>query len=219
MSKPLYRCHYRGLLTTDDSAAIAPLMEQCKAAVQTLIDEEKLMTAALYYYGRQVFLYYEAIGEECTPESFMGALHPILAPWPQKDELRDWAKMYHIYWHNEPIDAEDWKREKSPDRRRGRIALLKQDKMWGYAYHHIAIVQEGLLKGDRYQSIAMHEDMLFSYFEEPSGSVNIRRTEDGKSEAIKGWAAVDPASHFIHLPGSNGENFLLLPAYFALGNC
>ena len=219
MNKAVYRFQYRGRIETDDAAVIAPLMDQCKAAAQKLIDEGKLMTAALYYYGRQVFLYFEAIGEEIAPESFMGALHPILAQWPEKEETCDWAKMYPIYWHNEPVDAEDWKRETAPDRRRGRIALLRQDKMWSYAYHHIAIVQEGLLKGDRYAFISMHEDVLFSYFEEPRSSVNIRRTEDGKSEVIKGWSAVDPASHFIHLPGSNGENFLLLPDYFALGNC
>ena len=217
MSKNIYRCHYRGLLNTEDTAVIQPLMEECQAAAQAMMDEGKLMTAALYYYGRQIFLYYEAIGEEWAPEEFMGALHPILAQWPQKDEIRDWAKMYHIYWHNEPVDAEDWKREAAPQRRRGRIAVLKQDKMWGYVYHHYAIVQEGLLKGDRYQSIAMHEDVLFSYFEEPRSSVNIRRVENGESEALKEWTAVDPESHFNHLPGSEGQNFLLLPDYFALG--
>lgn len=217
MSKALYRCHYRGLFNTEDLSVIEPLMNECKNTVQKWIDEEKLMTAGLYYYGRQVFLYYEAIGEEWEPESFMSALHPVLAQWPQKEEMRDWAKMYHIYWHNEPVDAEDWKREVAPQRRRGRIALLKHDKMWGYTYHHYAIVQEGMLKGDRYQSIAMHEDLLFSYFEEPRSSVNVRRVENGDSKALEAWTAVDPESHFIHLPGSEGQNFLLLPDYFALG--
>lgn len=150
----------------------------------------------------------------------MSALHPILAQWPEKEETRDWAKMQMIFWHNEPIDDEDWKRTVKPDRRRGRIALLKPDKIWGYVYHHYAIVQEGLLTGDRYQAIALHEDILFSYFEEPrERTFNVRRVENGKSEAIKGWAAVDPASHFIQLPGSNGENFLILPDYFTVGDC
>ena len=65
-------------------------------------------------------------------------------------------------------------------------------------------------------SIALHEDVLFSYFEEPRSPVNIRRA-DGESQAIRGWMEVDPDSHFIHLPGSEGQNFLLLPDYFALG--
>ena len=219
MSKPVYRCHYRGRLETDDRSVIDPLMAECKNAARAMIDEGKLMTAGLFYHGNMVFLYYEAIGEECAPESFMSALHPILAQWPEKEETRDWARMHMIFWHNEPIDDEDWKRTVKPDRRRGRIALLKPDKIWGYVYHHYAIVQEGLLTGDRYQAIALHEDILFSYFEEPKGTTfNIRRVENLKSEAIKGWAAVNPSAHFTPLPGSGGENFLILPDYFTVGD-
>jgi hypothetical protein len=31
------------------------------------------------------------------------------------------------------------------------------------SYHHKAIVDEGLWYGDKYQSIALHENILFSY--------------------------------------------------------
>ena len=147
----------------------------------------------------------------------MGPLHPYLTPWPQKEEIRDWAKMYHIYWHCEPKDEQDWKRNPKPLRRRGRIAYLKEENMFEYVYHHFAIVKEGLLRGDKYMSIALHEDVLFSYFEEPRSSVNIRRTEEGESQAIRGWMDVNPEAHFIPLPGSEGQNFLLLPELFTVG--
>ncbi len=209
----VYRCHYRGQLSRPLDAAAS---SACAEAARQLIREGQLMTAALYAYGPQLFLYYESLGEVLPPESFMSPLHPFLSPWPQKEETRDWAKMYHIYWHCEPRNAEDWRRDPLPQRRRGRIAYLKHDTLFEYVYHHFAIVQEGLLKGDRYMSIALHEDVLFSYFEEPRSAVNIRR-EDGESQAIRGWMAADPDSHFIHLPGSEGQNFLLLPEIFALG--
>ena len=211
--RKIIRCHARGLLRGDMEETA---LRACEENARGMIRAGKMMTAALYYYGRQLFLYYEAIGEEVAPEAFMGPLHPLLTPWPQKEETRDWARMYHIYWHCEPRNADDWRRDPLPERRRGRIAYLKPENMFEYVYHHFAIVREGLLRGDKYMSIALHEDVLFSYFEEPRSAVNIRRA-DGESRAIQAWLDAVPEDHFIPLPGSEGQNFLLLPDYFTLG--
>ena len=217
MSKPVYRCHYRGRLEAADAAQLSDLLQQCVQNAQQLINDGALMTAALYYYGNQLFLYYEAVGEEIRPECFMAPLHPVLSQWPQKEETCDWALMYNVFWHDAPKDDEDWKRSVPPERRRGRIAWLKHDTMFRYVYHHFAIAEEGILQGDRYQSIALHEDILFSYFEEPRTPGNLRRDTTLQSQTIQAWLDVNPESHFIPLPGSNGSNFLLLPQYFALG--
>ena len=217
MSKPVYRCHYRGRLEAADAAQLSDLLQQCEQNAQQLINDGALMTAALYYYGNQLFLYYEAVGEEIRPERFMAPLHPVLSQWPQKEDTCDWALMYNVFWHDAPKDDEDWKRSVPPERRRGRIAWLKHDTMFRYVYHHFAIAEEGILQGDRYQSIALHEDILFSYFEEPRTPGNLRRDTTLQSQTIQAWLDVNPESHFIPLPGSNGSNFLLLPHYFTLG--
>lgn len=217
MSKPVYRCHYRGRLEEADAAQLADMLQQCEQNAQRLINDGALMTAALYYYGNQLFLYYEAVGEEIRPECFMAPLHPVLSQWPQKEDTCDWALMYNVFWHDAPKDDEDWKRSVPPERHRGRIAWLKHDTMFRYVYHHFAIAEEGILQGDRYQSIALHEDILFSYFEEPRTPGNLRRDTTLQSQTIQAWLDVNPESHFIPLPGSNGSNFLLLPQYFALG--
>ena len=217
MSKPVYRCHYRGRLEEADAAQLADMLQQCEQNAQRLINHGAMITAALYYYGNQLFLYYEAVGEEIRPERFMAPLHPVLSQWPQKEDTCDWALMYNVFWHDAPKDDEDWKRSVPPERRRGRIAWLKHDTMFRYVYHHFAIAEEGILQGDRYQSIALHEDILFSYFEEPRTPGNLRRDTTLQSQTIQAWLDVNPESHFIPLPGSNGSNFLLLPQYFALG--
>ena len=217
MSKPVYRCHYRGRLEEADAAQLADMLQQCEQNAQRLINDGALMTAALYYYGNQLFLYYEAVGEEIRPERFMAPLHPVLSQWPQKEDTCDWALMYNVFWHDAPKDDEDWKRSVPPERRRGRIAWLKHDTMFRYVYHHFAIAEEGILQGDRYQSIALHEDILFRYFEEPRTPGNLRRDTTLQTQTIQAWLDVNPESHFIPLPGSNGSNFLLLPQYFALG--
>ena len=85
-NRAVYRCHYRGCLTTEDPAQLQPLMDACKANAQALIDDGAMMTVGLYYFGSQLFLYYEALGEQFRPETFMAPLHPLLKQWPEKEE-------------------------------------------------------------------------------------------------------------------------------------
>ena len=216
-NRPVFRCHYRARLTQESPEGLSAAVAACKESTRRMIGEGKIMTAALYPYGRQLFLYYEALGEVIRPEAFMAPLTPLLDLWPQKEDTFPWALMHNIYWHNVPQGEQDWRRPQPPEKRRGRIAYLKPETMFRYVYHHFAIVEEGLLEGDRYQSIALHEDVLFSYFEEPKTMSNIRRDPTQPSRAIEDWIAVNPESHFIPLPGSNGQNFLLLDPLFALG--
>ncbi len=151
------------------------------------------------------------------PTEFLAPFAEKLCVWPGQYEDRLWVHMYHIYYHNVPETVEDWNRDRKPEMRRGRIAFLREEKLFSYIYYHKAIVDEGLLLGDRYQSIALHENILFSYFEEPKKLVNVRNCRDKESEVINDWIAVDPESHFIHMPQGEGENFMFLPALFALG--
>ncbi len=214
-TRPVFRCYYRAQLAED-----LPLREETALACRERAEEEKrngrMMTCALYRWGRQLFLYYEALGEAFRPEEFLGALDAYLSPWPRKEETAKWAQMYPVFWHCVPKDAEDWKRDPPRQARRGRIAYLRHENMFEYVYHHFALTREGLLKGDRYLSVALHEDVLFGYFEEPRSSENARGSEE-PSGAIGEWLKADPDSHFIPLPGSSGANFLLLPAVFDIG--
>lgn len=159
----------------------------------------------------------ESLQTTCVrPSDFLQSLSPFLCQWPGQESSRLWVHMYHIYYHSVPTSIEAWKRTCIPELRRGRIAFLRADKLYSYIYYHKAIVDEGLLKGDKYQSIALHENILFSYFEEPKTMVNIQGN-DQPSKVIEEWLAQDPESHFIHMPEGNGENFMLLPALFAMG--
>ena len=144
-------------------------------------------------------------------------MNPFLQLWPGQKDDRLWVHMYHIYYHSVPQSPEQWKRAAVPEKRRGRIAFLRDDKLFSYTYFHKAIVDEGLLAGDKYQSIALHENILFSYCEEPKTFVNVQGDASRESQVIKDWMAVDPESHFIHMPQGKGENFMFLPALFAVG--
>lgn len=151
------------------------------------------------------------------PEELLMPLKQFLQLWPGQTGDRLWVHMYHIYYHSMPESPEQWKRAAVPEKRRGRIAFLRDDKLFSYTYFHKAIVDEGLLAGDKYQSIALHENILFSYFEEPKTFVNVQNDTSRESQVINDWLAVDPESHFIHMPQGEGENFMFLPALFAMG--
>ena len=216
----IIRNHYRAQLT-QGCADITAAVENCRSNAQQLIYEEKMLTVALYHYENMLFLYYEEIkddadAEETAVDSFMAPLAPMLENWPADGSKVKWMKMFHIYYHNVPESVEQWQQDRHPEHRRGRIAKLREDKLFEYVYHHVAIVNEGLLRGDKYQSIALYGDILFSYFEEPRSSVNIKGDYEHESEAINEWLAVDPESHFIPFPEANGANFLIMPEYFAL---
>ena len=151
------------------------------------------------------------------PEELLRPLEPFLQLWPGQKGDRLWVHMYHIYYHSVPESPRQWKRASVPEKRRGRIAFLRDDKLFSYTYFHKAIVDEGLLTGDKYQSIALHENILFSYFEEPKTFVNVQKDTSRESQVINDWLAVDPESHFIHMPQGKGENFMFLPTLFAMG--
>ncbi len=220
----IHRMHYRAkLMSGYDKEGFQKMLSQCQENVRSAQKNGQVLTAALYLadtpdISRTLFFYYEGVGDDSviSVEELLAPLKEYLQTWPGMTENRNWVKMYHIYYHSIPESVEGWKRAARPELRRGRIALLYEEKLFSYVYYHKAIVDEGLLTGDKYQSIALHENLLFSYFEEPKTMVNIKNSPK-ESKVIEDWLAVDPESHFIHTPQCEGLNFMFLPALFAMG--
>ena len=179
------RSEYRGcvkanVLKEDWDTTLA----QTKTLVQEQKEQNKVLTVCLYQHKNMLFLYMETLQEGICPETLFAPLAPYMEQWPEENGLTPWAPMYHIYHHSIPGDVSEWVKERA------------------------AIVQEGLLKGDKYQYISLHENVLFSYFEEPRHNVNITGKEE-ESKVIEGWMAVDPESHFDREKAC-GNNFLVI---------
>ncbi|MCR5161839.1 MAG: hypothetical protein K6C06_08715 [Lachnospiraceae bacterium] len=168
-------------------------------------------TAALFRFGALLFFYCESVAGPFSPEEAFPDFDRVLLQWPGEEVLRRWVGMRPVYWQQEPRDAEDWERQCRPSLHIGRLARLLPSKENEYLYYHQKLVEEGLHKGDRYQFIAIHENYLFSYYEEPRTNVNIRRVEGVDSDVIREWVKADPASHFYRFyPGA--EDFIHLPS-------
>ena len=215
----IYRKNYRASLLSKEGNVSEEMIQQAlekdKSVIQATIVAGRCLTGALYQHEDMLFLYMEALEEALEPNVIFPNISKLLALWPQKDGFQAWAKMYTIYYHAIPEDETTWGRQ-GKKTRSGRIAYLHEDKLFSYVYYHKAIVDEGLLEGDRYQFIALHENILFSYFEEPKLFTHIKKDVHEESKVINDWLAVDPESHFDH-DLSGEENFLLLPELFSMG--
>lgn len=232
--KTVLRVHYRANLKDNcDSGSFEKALEECKQRVSLEISNGKILTCAIFHYKSMAFLYIEVITDKEVSEDvdsnyiYHKAIENIFEPlqkflkvWPGMEEDRVWVQMFHIYCFAYPESLEEWRRPIPPHKRCGRIAILYPDKLYSYIYHHYAIVKEGYFKGDKYQSIAIHENIAFSYFETPRDRyiTSVKRNASQESIELQNWTNVDPESHFIHLPDSNGQNFLEIPCYFSISD-
>ena len=220
------RIEYRGCIRwgTDEEVQQRIVRFETKAdnirsKLEALVRDDRLVEFCLYRYGRMLFLYMERIDKTIEPDDLLAELGELLSPWPEENADRFWAPMYPVFWQEEremeykgmsmQKALDDWESDRNPDKIKiGRIAFLYPSKMASYVRYHQELVSEGLLKGDRYQFISLHENILFSVYEEPRNNRNISGAEK-ESEVIARWTAADPESHFDREKG-NGANFRVI---------
>ncbi|MCR5557131.1 MAG: hypothetical protein K6F75_06180 [Butyrivibrio sp.] len=225
-----YRCSFK-ILGNDNP--LDNIIDRCRERFEKLIKESRVCNASFYRYENMGFLYVEEILGEGNEESFavnkfsgegllnvdniMSDLDPYLKPWPREDGDVYFAPMINVYYHHIPEnDIDKWENYRTTDKKQriGRIAFVFPDKLPSYVMYHNAIVEEGLLKGDKYAFISMHENLLFSYYEEPRNNVNIRDCAE-ESKVINDWLKANPESHFDR-DKAGGNNFLVIPCLFSL---
>lgn len=190
-------------------------LEAARREAERWIKEGSILCLSLYQWNQMCFLHCEAEGNVPQPESMLSALSSCLETWPEEDGRRNWAPMYPVYYHCIPDETVNWQRGRIGKKRIGRIAFLKEEKLASYLYWHKALVDEGLFTGDQYQYISFHENLLFSYYEEPKIMVNIRGSRE-KSSVIDKWMQQDPASHFDR-EKAGGENFCVMKELLFVG--
>lgn len=147
-------------------AGIESLMES-RALLGELQAKGQIMTAAAYRWNRNVFLYYECVDCRKQPEELFVEPEGFLEAWPGKDRVRKWIPMIDVFHFNEPVNAEHWRRKSPVERRIGKVAHLKPEMAASYIYYHYQLQEERGFPGDKYEIIAIHEDLLFGYFEQP----------------------------------------------------
>ncbi|MCR8633742.1 hypothetical protein [Paenibacillus radicis (ex Xue et al. 2023)] len=132
-----------------------------------LVRDGAIMTIGCYKWMRNLFLYYECIGRDIAPEDMFGGLQEHLEDWPGTQQMRKWILMTDVFHFNEPASYDHWLRKESVERRVGRVAHLKPEMISSYIYYHYQLQEERAFLGDKYEIIAIHENLLFGYQEFP----------------------------------------------------
>lgn len=136
-------------------------------SIKNRINKQEIMTAAAYRWKANIFLYYECINCEIAPEELFSETVDFLEDWPGRSEKRKWIPMVDVFHFNEPVSVEHWRRKSPVQRRIGKVAHLRPEMIASYIYYHYQLQEERAFIGDKYQIIAIHENLLFGYFERP----------------------------------------------------
>lgn len=210
------RQQYRGCFRQDiELTETCKIVTAVKIEVQKQIESGNLLQASLYHYRNMCFLYLECLNEELKPNDFLQNMEPYMEMWPEKDGKTAWVPMYPVYYHSIPKSEWEWEVERRGKQRIGRIAFLYPEQVTSYVRWHQEIVEEGLFEGDKYQFISLHENVLFSYFEEPKTMVNLLEKKE-PSKVIEQWMQKKPETHFDRTETGN-SNFLIIPSLFSIG--
>jgi hypothetical protein len=161
------RLIFRGQLKSGkEEAGISSMLDKLPL-IKSISEAGRIMTAAAYRWQKNVFLYYECINCEIHPEELLGQTCIFLEDWPGKPEKRKWIPMTDVFHFNEPVCVEHWKRKSPVEKRIGKVAQLKPEMTASYIYYHYQLQEERAFSGDKYEIIALHENLLFGYFEKP----------------------------------------------------
>ena len=159
------RSQWRGYLSeilSDDVRSI------CQNKLDYLVKTNILLGAAIYQWNQNLFVYLESIDVPVFPQESLEELNPFLSQWPGSDKARNWIEMIDVFHFNEPQSLSHWERKSPVESRVGKIGLLKPDMVASYIYYHYGLQEERTFSGDKYEIIALHENILFGYFEYPA---------------------------------------------------
>ncbi|TVY11001.1 hypothetical protein [Paenibacillus cremeus] len=162
----IQRWIYRGVWSKGQQEAGIQALQESEQALR-LVEQGELMTAAAFIWRNSLFLYYETMEREIAPDEVAGAAMPFLTDWPGQAEPRKWIRMIDVFHFNEPASKEHWLRKQPVEKRAGRVAQLKPEMMSSYIYYHYQLQEERAFPGEKYEIIAMHENLLFGYQEFP----------------------------------------------------
>lgn len=167
----VFRQVFRGHLGNDSHRGAGHDAQACSETethLQTQIDAGRLLTASLFRHGQRLFFYVEAIATPADIEALMAPLSSQLAPWPGGDHPRHWVPMTDIFHYHRCLGERQWRRKTPPAERTARVLRLRPEMASSYIFLHYQLQEEKPAIGDKYGLIALHEDLMFFYAEEPA---------------------------------------------------
>lgn len=161
----IIRRMFRGIWKPGQEASGRLALEQ-QDSVRQLVREGVFMTAAAFAWQNNVFCILNAWKRKRTRSNRFSSWPPPCR-LARRSEAQNMIPMVNVFHFNEPASKEHWLRKAPVERRAGRIAFLKREMMASYIYYHYQLQEERAFHADKYEIIAMHENLLFGYQEFP----------------------------------------------------
>lgn len=130
---------------------------------------EDIATISVFRFERNLFFYYELLGKERHPEELFPELGACLEECPFEEEKRHYIRMYDIFHYNRPTEDRPW-RGRPMGMPVGRLIHLRPEKVGSYIFYHQQLQEEYPGDGCKYGMIAINENLLFFYLENPEYS-------------------------------------------------
>lgn len=165
----VYRNIFRAAVDAKNLDAFKAAAAEDAAVTRKEIDAGKMLGLSLYTWEQHVFLYFETIDCQLTPDELLPTASKALESWPGAAEARKWIPLMDIFHFNAPASLEHWTRKAPVEKHLGKIGLLKPEMIQWYMYCHYTAQEERVLGGgDKYQIIGINENILFCYGEAPT---------------------------------------------------
>ena len=167
------RCVFRDQCKEGLEEAAVQWLRECREGLKRLVESEDLMTASVFKWKRNFFIYYECIKRHFTPEELFPGAGRFLEVWPGEDEKRCWVPMMDIYHCAEPVSKEFWTRKQPVQRTCARLTRLKPEMVSSYIFYHFQYQEEKPGDWSKYPLISLHENLMFFYTEEPDAPCEV----------------------------------------------
>ncbi|MCG7385561.1 hypothetical protein [Paenibacillus sp. ACRRY] len=200
----MYRYHFRAQCR--ENMDPMQLFHEALPILQIQTRELGAHQLSLFHFGTQLFLYYESPVQSVDPHELFAHCEDALEIWPGTSSARRWVPMIDIFHYHKPVSEKQWLRQNASARPYARIAHLKPDQVASYVFYHYQYQEEKPGDGDKYGIIALHENLMFFYSEDPATIE--KPSYSGKlstSHTPSDWAGtMEP--HFIPWDSSDGNS-------------
>lgn len=167
-------------------------------------EQSSVVSITVSAWRTRLFLYFETKDEKrLCPASLWDGMEQYLEKWPGKEHKRLWVPMFDIFHYNAPVEDEDWMRHTETEPF-CMLMTIRPEKLASYIFYHHQLQEENPGCGGQHAVIAMHENLLFHYMENPEpkdalvckGSLNTQNTPENWGELMEEhfapWPDTDP---------------------------
>ena len=201
----IFRRQWRGFVC--DENKLAQSKEGCLLRLEESLGKGLLGLCAYRWQGN-IFIYCEGEGKPFDPHELLEPLLPALSIWPGEavtvcsaPQFRRWIEMIDVFHFNEPASKEHWRRKTLVEHRVGKVGVLKPEAVSSYIYYHYGLQEERTFAGDKYEVIALNENLLFGYFEQPEVIETPLYSPRLKTKSMpENWSDARIPDHFIPWP-------------------